>query len=115
MRATLNIGLNVGDKVAALTPLSVLAAIRWFGRQTLREAIVDSDTEPTLVVEVDVPFSGPSLAALSARLRQDAVAQWDGQRGLLAGPKAAAWGPFDPAFFFNLDGQRLATPQATAA
>lgn len=115
MSATLNIGLNVGQTVAALTPLAVLAVLRSTGRQALREALVESDTEPTLVVEVDVPFSGPSLAALSERLKQDAVAQWDGQRGLLAGPRAADWGPFDPAFFFTLDGARLAEQPARAA
>lgn len=108
MPATLNIGLNVGDQVAALTPLAALAVLRSTGRRPLREAVFASDTEPTLVVEVDVPFSGPSLAALSERLGQDAIAQWDGQRGLLSGPMAAAWGPFAPAFFFTLDGARLA-------
>lgn len=115
MTATLNIGLNVGDKAAALTPLDTLLAIRRFGRQPLRETLVESDTEPTLVVEVDVPFSGPALAALAATLRQDAVAQWDGRRGLLEGPSASSWGPFDPAFFFTLDGARLAEPTAAIA
>lgn len=123
MTALLNIGLNVGDRVAALTPLDTLLAIRRFGRRALREAVVESDTEPTLVVEVDVPFSGHALYALATTLGQGAIAQWDGQRGILEGPRAAAWGayrtphgePFDPAFFFTLDGVRLAEPAAAIA
>ena len=114
MTTTLNVGLNVGDKLG-LHPLAVLRAIRHAGGLPVRATVHESDTEQTAVVALAKPLSPSALERLSSALRQDAVAQWDGVKGLLVGPKAAEWGPFNPAFFLTLDGSRLAPEMARAA
>lgn len=114
MSALLNVGLHVNGR-PALSSLQVLRALRWIGVEPLRGAIHESDTEPTFVVEVDRPLHQAALDALANALQQEAVAQWSDGHGRLAGPKAALWGPFDPAFFLTLDGKRLENRALAAA
>lgn len=120
MRLILNIGLDVQATrtLAAHVALQIVAANDF---RVGRHAVIQSDTEPTLVVEVGV-FDFPALAweklkQISIDLHQDCVAAYNptSGKGALIGPKAADWGPFNPAFFFLLDGTRLAPAVDKAA
>jgi len=81
-----------------------------------------SDTEITVVAEVTNSFSAflpvdDRVFALANVLGQDCIAIYEptSNLGALIGPKAAAWGEFNPEFFLNLDGTRLAAPMKAAA
>ena len=109
---TLNIGLNVG----AERTWSLAQVCRVLGANDFRvesSVEVNSDTEPTAVVVVsvfDLPFlAWAKLNQVSLDLKQDCIAAFnvDKQVGALIGPKAADWGPFNPAFFILPDGSRL--------
>lgn len=108
MPATVNIGLAVNDG-STIKPTHALAALRAVGGvRALIGRVFCSDTEPTLVAEIDRPLNAAAAYEVARYLRQDAIAQWDGREGDLYGPNAAAWGDFNPAFFLTLDGRRLA-------
>ena len=68
-----------------------------------------SDSEPTLVIEVPASVSHATLHRLAQTFDQDAVAAFDFAKGegKLAGPSAALWGPFNPAYFIIPGGARL--------
>lgn len=115
MTALVNIGLitsaDTGKRpVCVMQALAVLAP---FG--IVETAVHASDTEPTLVALVREAPNAVGLEYMSAALQQDCVASFDfiDGEGLLAGPKADAWGPFNPAYFLTLSGDRMA--QAAAA
>lgn len=120
MRLLLNIGLHVNatQTVAAHVAFEILKAN---GFLITRHRTVQSDTEPTLVA--DVLFAGmmadlsSMLHQTSVDLQQDCIAAYNvaKNRGVLVGPRAAEWGPFNPEFFFLLDGTRLQAPVAKAA
>lgn len=108
----LNIGLGTQatPEVAALVAREILVANSFF----VRSAVVrDSDTEPTLVAEVQWLGDGAHFSTAiwntCVDLHQEAIAVFSPsiQKGSLFGPKAAEWGPFDPAKFVLADGRRL--------
>lgn len=112
MTATVNIGLAVNGG-GSVTPDHALAVLRTVGGvRPLRAAVRQSDSEPTLVAEIDRPLYAAAAFAVADALHQDAIAQFDGRSGDLFGPNAAAWGRFNPTFFLNLDGSRLDAPLA---
>lgn len=100
MNATiLNIGLATADG-AGITAAAACEALRAAGVGVVDLDVRDSATEPTAVVVIDRAMPPAALAALSAQLNQEAIAQLDADGvGILAGPKADAWGPFNPDFF----------------
>lgn len=119
--AILNIGLhtNTGSVISADTALD---ALRTRGIEITTHAVHTSDTEPTLVVAVNIfdLFVKRTVVRLCEELGQDAIAvwfprpvavagriDWSKSPGLLFGPKAEEWGPFNPEFFLQLDGRRL--------
>ena len=123
--------LNIGLKSDTLGDISVALAkqMLWAADLLIKtERVFQSDTEPTLVVEV-TSIAGPTFTAAALRqlavdlrqlavdLGQDCIAVYRPQvgRGALVGPKAAAWGSFNPEFFILPDGTRLAAPAAQAA
>ena len=116
--------LNIGLKSDTLGDISVALAkqMLWAADLLIKiETVVQSDTEPTLVVMV-TSINGPAftlanLRQLAIDLGQDCIAVYRPQvgRGALVGPKAAAWGSFNPEFFILPDGTRLAAPAAQAA
>lgn len=114
MTALLNVGLLTADKTATLAPIDVALAVAKIGGKIEEAAIHESDSEETVVIRLAEPLPSHSLEWLSAELLQDCVAQAVGYAGELQGPKAADWGPFNPAYFLQLDGRRLA-PLAEAA
>lgn len=122
MRFLLNIGLNVG----ATTAISAEVARQILIANDLlpvNDGVVHaSDTEPTLVIEVQPLSRSPSLvlaafASVAVDLQQDCIAVYRPKTGggCLVGPKAAEWGPFNPEFFILPNGTRLSGPAAQAA
>ena len=102
--------LNIGMAVTALdgsTSLlsreqieSVLRYVAGTPAYWLWIDIRHSDTEPTAVVSGFVfPLRDEEVYQIAERLGQDCIAVRDTGGGRLIGPRAAAWGPFDPARF----------------
>ena len=114
MTAILNIGLKIDATGETVKASHALRTVRSFGGRIVASALHVSSSEPTLVLTLGKPMGRAALATLSAALQQDCIAQWDGVMGRLEGDKAAAWGPFDPAFFILPSGQRLSELQAAA-
>jgi hypothetical protein len=88
----------------------------------VRDTVLASDTEPTLVAEVISLNSNPLiilqlLNRIAEDLDQDCIAVYRERtgKGSLVGPRANAWGKFNPEFFFNIDGSRLAAPTLARA
>tara|TARA_R110002072_G_scaffold151470_1_gene300773 strand:- start:8032 stop:8382 length:351 start_codon:yes stop_codon:yes gene_type:complete len=115
MGAVINVGLDYrthDGTTGRLARREVLDAVKRHRGVIADVQSVQSDSEPTLVITLVRPMAHRTLERLSADLRQDAIAQFDGSSGHLAGPRAEDWGPFNPEFFFMPDGQRLAQSQA---
>jgi hypothetical protein len=112
--AIINIGLNIGDGSRRNMPGDCIRALHAEGVIIVgKTAVVNSDSEPTLVATVVLPEDA-SLYAVSRSLQQEAVAVYypDSSTGALVGPMAAAWGTFDPSMFFLRDGKRLSELEA---
>ena len=128
-RYVLNIGLlestiiSDGRSISAQDAVEAVRRAVWamfdYAGHVAAHAVHDSDSEPTLVVEVttSAPFHDRvrMLAdALCSQLRQEAVAvaelNADGgiEWGDLRGPMADRWGSFNPEYFLLLDGTRAA-------
>lgn len=116
MPLILNIGRRIEATGAMLPVDTVYAALAAAGLDVLSSSHVASDTEPTIVVEVaswaDYGIDAAqarAIARVSAALDQECIAvhDEDSHAGLLLGPRAHAWGDFNPDFFFGLDGRRL--------
>lgn len=123
MRALLNIGLE-SSTLGKITPAEVVAAARLHWLTVTAAKRVQSDTEPTMVLEVimrghDSVENTRTLRRLAEDLGQDCIAVYCrlpiANFGALVGPRAAEWGPFNPEFFFLLDGTRLQPPVSKAA
>lgn len=124
MLVHLNIGLasEAYGIVAANSVLQVLANHGFFIRTS---ETLDSDTEPTLVVVADWglnTYCKPGVTLDEACYKvaelagQDCLAAWlpEWRQGRLIGPRAAAWGEFNPEFFITPEGSRLAAQKAAA-
>jgi hypothetical protein len=98
---TLNIGMNVNDG-SVLTEKEILQALKGVGVKVRRKEIRQSGTEPTVIAQLDRPLTPQEAHDLSAKLRQDAIAQRVGTEGALHGPAAEKWGPFNPEYFLDL-------------
>lgn len=124
MSIILNIGRAVPATGAILPASAVYAALEARGLEVLSSVHMQSDSEPTIVAEVESWTDGlgfdaaqaRAIADLSADLGQDCIAAYDLSegRGLLLGPRADAWGDFNPAFFILPDGHRLSTEEQPA-
>ena len=103
----LNIGLRRSDNGELLNYLSVEQSLRDTGLDVRDFKLFQSDSEPTAVVVIkDQDLVCYEIALL---FKQEAVAVYNPQYkiGVLEGPKADAWGPFNPQFFLMPDGRRL--------
>lgn len=113
--------VNIGLDVKATRTLAADVVIQILGANDFlvgKHKVVESDTEPTLVAEV-TSLCGPMLTtqnfhAVAVDLFQDCIAVYRPATGggALMGPGRAKWGAFNKAFFFDLEGKRLA-PQQT--
>jgi hypothetical protein len=102
----LNIGLEANDGTA-VSERAALAAV--LGRtRAVSCGIRQSDSEATLVLIAE-SLSTASAWHIAAALRQDCIAVFDTdlKRGRLIGPRADAWGAFEPAYFILPNGERL--------
>lgn len=115
MHIIFNIGLESKDadgNVIALDPEAVceftheLAGVGFWG------AVLESHTEQTLVIEFDyaelrqhASFTNVALKICES-FNQDCVAVYNTalEAGQLIGPRAEAWGEFNPEYFFLVDG-----------
>jgi hypothetical protein len=109
----LNIGLIRADNKLPLNPLFVEQYLNHLGLEVRDFKIFQSDSEPTAVVVIRQDKSNPlctqDLREIAEFLYQDAIAWYypAHSRGELFGPKAEAWGPFNPQYFLMPDGRRL--------
>ena len=119
----LNIGTRIGSTDMHLTLPEIVQATERAGLQIKTLAVHQSPdgTERSVVIGVrsgPVEVSG-AVRGLATVLGQDCIAVWSprGSFGKLIGPRADAWGAFDPAMFVLLDGSTLADslPVAEAA
>ncbi len=106
----INVGLVRGKDGELYDPREVDEAIgKLTGMTPLASSVRMSNTEPTAIFELPralTPDEGNQLAGL---LGQEAIAQRTGSRGgpgLLFGPKADEWGPFNEEFFLDPVGDR---------
>lgn len=97
-----NIGLDIpgGGK---LDPAVALDALKNAG--VTMSKVLQSKSEPTLVAQLQRPLSADEAHLISLALKQESIAQLSGGVGQLHGPSAAKWGPFNPEFFFTLNGK----------
>lgn len=100
---------NPATVARALTAVQAVRALN-FKLTPGNSRVLESNTEKTLVAIVD--HDGDVVDAvyqLAEKLNQEAIAVWWPARaeGKLIGPKAEAWGEFDPAQFLMPDGRRL--------
>lgn len=72
--AVVNIGLNVNDG-STISAQEALSALKLAGASVLSHQVRESNTEPTLIAELAEPLSPEKATALSATLKQDAIAQ----------------------------------------
>lgn len=94
---------------------TAVQTLRSHGFKIIYATMHQSDSEPTLVTKVDDNnMSGYNrITKLAEALNQDCIATYNpvGKFGELYGPRAAAWGEFNPAFFIMPDGSRLGAAQ----
>lgn len=114
-RVILNIGLeytlNGRQQQVNLVELLELLDVRI--PEVFGLATVQSDSERTLVVEIPLDSEANVITLadeICERFHQDAVAIYSEglQAGILCGPRAAQWGPFNPEYFYLRDNQTLA-------
>ena len=114
-RGVLNIGLFINGVMPAIGERNaIFRAVAYIGNvggSVVGLDLVQSNTEPTLVVRLRGALDEAQLNRLCGHLYQDAIAQLVisvdpdtddvvKYRGMLVGPKAAEWGgKFDPTQF----------------
>jgi hypothetical protein len=116
MAYILNIGL-ARDGKENLSGNTVRDALREAGIPVQGAATFNSDTEPTIVVEIDASqvlhhqLAG-AVWSLAKALEQECIGVYGTHigKGALIGPRADKWGEFNPEYFLLLDGSRLAQP-----
>lgn len=105
---TLNIGLNRARDPGVRNSVSLtLGAVATFLGATHAHAVHQSDTEPTIVIELEGRKGlRQRVYALAKYLGQECIASYSPEldHGELIGP--APWGDFDPCLFLLLDGRR---------
>lgn len=106
MKAILNVGLNVGDK-PVWDLADVLVSLLIYGINYTNYTVKLSDTENTAVIAIVEELTTKQADGLCYLLKQDCIAQQleDGA-GMLYGPKAEEWGPFNPEYFLNFDEEK---------
>ena len=124
MKTLINLGLVRSTNAAVFGPLGgpldmaqVCAVLHAMWGQTWKAWTFVSDTEPTLVIEVSAKVSHATLLRLAQAFDQDCVAAYDPSQGIgiLAGPKASLWGPFNADYFLTSGGRRLSEMVDTIA
>lgn len=106
-KVVLNIGRSVesnGQRVHLHTVADVVSALEARVAELIAFQCKTSSTEPTVVAVVetaDARTARKVVLDLCKVLQQDAIAYRVDGKGKMAGPRAAAWGPFNPAYFIE--------------
>ena len=103
--ATVNIGLNIEPSLGggSVDIDHAMQTLRDQGVDVLHAQVRQSGTEPTLVARLSKPLTAKQGHAVSAALKQEAIAQHSTKGGRLFGPAAAKWGPFKSDYFLHFD------------
>ena len=104
----INVGL-ASTTTGVITDDDAIAAVRAAGFGITFAGFAQSDTERTLIATVSAPagLRGTaiyhSFSAIAEALHQDCIAVFSPSHniGSLIGPRAEAWGAFDPARFLT--------------
>lgn len=115
MQIIFNIGLETKDaagNVGLLDAEAVCEFIHGLTNCGFYGALHESRTEPTLVLEFDYAELRENIGLtklayrICERFHQDCVAVYNTglEAGQLIGPRAEAWGDFNPEYFFLVDG-----------
>lgn len=106
---SMNVGLKVDATGYVWEVADVKDAAEKVGVILGKPTVVNSDSEPTVVVTFASPTQ-KEVWQMAKMLQQDCIACYDARnwRGYLIGPNHASWGEFDPAMFFTSTGKRLA-------
>lgn len=114
MTTYLNIGL-ARDGQPDLTTVDVADVLAANLIHTYELELQQSETEQTAVITTPLGVGQSVLWDIACRLGQDCIAVHDGHTGLLIGPKAEAWGPFDLSQFLFPKAQQEFTVEAQEA
>lgn len=98
---TLNIGLKSAVTHRTSGPQKVISLLSCMAIIDDDWRVAQSSTEATLIVRLDKPLTNRQLHTLSVALEQDCIAQLHDGKGVLVGPRAEAWGEFNPEFFLK--------------
>lgn len=115
MRIIYNIGLGAKDaagNVSLLDHEAVCEFVHELANCGFYGSLLESHTEPTLVLEFDYAELRKHIGAtklayrICEQFKQDCVAVYNTalEAGQLIGPRAEAWGDFNPEYFFLVDG-----------
>ena len=115
MKVDINIGLDAAGETPSVQNYykrieTAVKALKQAGYQVDPKAagVRDSGSEPTMVIRIEGTILLGALKVflydLSEKLKQDCIAvKPEGLDGFLVGPRAAAWGKFDPDQFISPD------------
>lgn len=123
--AQVNVGLHIGDPEnggRVNNPREVVKAINETGVKTSKGTVVQSHSEPTLVVDMHRPLTAAEGDRVAARTGQTAIAQRhaDGSGTMLgrgarsAEAKAQGWDKYNPEYFRQHDGRTQVEHDAEA-
>lgn len=103
MTTILNIGLNIEGKPFWTLSDAILAvnAVLPITAFVTKSQVSQSATEQTAVIELTHPLTEKEANAICYVLKQDCIAQLANGEGVLWGPKADEWGPFNPEYFLT--------------
>ena len=105
MKVKVNIGLNIGNTVGAISQQRAEAALIAAGYTIVSSRLDNTGSEPTLVAEIDGfnPNDVSPMYNASLILQQDCIAVLIGASyiGMLIGPKASVWGTFNHQYFIK--------------
>lgn len=107
----INIGLAIPGSTEQMLSGPVLALLK-SRFSVLDHAVIQSDTEPTIsavcaAYDDNLGAIVDAVNVICIALGQEAIALFFKDWGQLVGPKAAEWGPFNPAYFVTTGGARL--------
>jgi hypothetical protein len=111
MNYILNIGMDRNDGPANTDGQLMMALLRADIIHMGEVAYVQSNTERTAVVQVEREPNAFQVEYLCQLLGQESIALYSehSKAGVLYGPKAEEWGPFNPDYFMLPDGTKLSS------
>jgi len=105
MSIIVNIGLKTEG--APITPIQAHRALVRCGACIVRDTVKESATELTLVAELLAPLTAEQAESVAILLSQDCIAQCVDGVGALHGPRADAWGAFNPDYFLAFTERKI--------